>query len=231
MTSGTIQSPAKGQPMTAQWGTDVACRLNALGSFATPGTLFSEGAGGAGTTPLPKNLRDRKTKPQPVELHPWKVFGLTMGDPDTEDTPEENRFKIYSPLGPSAYGGCIFVGSEAIQVGGITQRTVEGEDGSYYSFDGESAITPGSGCHTLFIVIYLKESENSDSEDPEFEFAAQMVTDPDAFQQESSDVKAVYGIVPVATVHVEYGSNDMPVGIVDSQSLKNDVIYVSEYYL
>ena len=58
--SGDIQLPAKGQPMTAQWGASVATRLNALSSFGTSGMLFSDGPTGTGFAPLPANLRDRR---------------------------------------------------------------------------------------------------------------------------------------------------------------------------
>ncbi|MGN0833059.1 MAG: hypothetical protein ACI4RD_05365 [Kiritimatiellia bacterium] len=57
-----IQVPAKGQPMTAQWGADVANGLNAIRSAGQAGTLLTDGPTGTGFAPLPANRRDRQAK-------------------------------------------------------------------------------------------------------------------------------------------------------------------------
>lgn len=55
-----VQVPAKGQPMTAQWGADVADGLNAIRSAGQVGMLLADGPTGTGFAPLPANLRDRR---------------------------------------------------------------------------------------------------------------------------------------------------------------------------
>ena len=55
-----VQVPAKGQPMTAQWGADVANGLNAIRSAGQSGMLLADGPTGTGFAPLPANLRDRR---------------------------------------------------------------------------------------------------------------------------------------------------------------------------
>lgn len=57
-----VQVPAKGQPMTAQWGADVANGLNAIRSAGQAGMLLADGPTGTGFAPLPANLRDRQAK-------------------------------------------------------------------------------------------------------------------------------------------------------------------------
>ena len=58
--NGFVQVPSKGQPMTAQWGADVANGLNAIRSAGQSGMLLTDGPTGTGFAPLPANLRDRR---------------------------------------------------------------------------------------------------------------------------------------------------------------------------
>ena len=61
--NGFVQVPSKGQPMTAQWGADVANGLNSIRSAGQNGMLLTDGPTGTGFSPLPANLRDRRTTP------------------------------------------------------------------------------------------------------------------------------------------------------------------------
>lgn len=59
-----IPVPSKGLPLRATWGAQVADRVNELCAMAPAGMLAREGFGGIGAQPLPKNMRDVRSRPK-----------------------------------------------------------------------------------------------------------------------------------------------------------------------
>lgn len=72
--NGFVQVPSKGQPMTAQWGADVANGLNAIRSAGQAGMLLADGPTGTGFAPLPANMRARHgvSIPKPFDIETRK---------------------------------------------------------------------------------------------------------------------------------------------------------------
>lgn len=64
-----IPLPVKGQGLRANWGCQVAGRVNELCAMAPSGMLARDGFGGMGAQPLPVNARTRAK----LQLHPYAV--------------------------------------------------------------------------------------------------------------------------------------------------------------
>lgn len=109
-----VQVPAKGQPMTAQWGADVANGLNAIRSAGQVGMLLADGPTGTGFSPLPANRRDRKAS----QVLPW-TWMREAYDPDTGKA--RGRWTNAS----------LQVGLHTVPESSISGLE-QGEDGSYY---------------------------------------------------------------------------------------------------
>lgn len=86
-----VQVPAKGQPMTAQWGADVANGLNAIRSAGQAGMLLTDGPTGTGFSPLPANRRDRRGG---KEIQPREFALRAKVETKTEGDAKKYRLKI-----------------------------------------------------------------------------------------------------------------------------------------
>ena len=59
--TGSIQIPAKGQRITADWAAKVTRAANAVGALGSAGMLVREGGNGVGFEPLPENPKLRSS--------------------------------------------------------------------------------------------------------------------------------------------------------------------------
>ena len=198
-----VQVPSKGQPMTAQWGEDVANGLNAIRSAGQAGTLLTDGPTGTGFAPLPANLRDRRAIVA-NPLHPWKVFAVGK----SKDV--DHCFEIYVPE------GSVHVGETALEVDDLIP--VEGKS-DRYTLDCEHEISESA---VIYLAIVKEEEDpdgvSPDSEDGQPKWKARVVSTIESIE----DAKAVLAVLPIAKLSID-DSGEYAVGSVVAQYAHSSV--------
>ena len=198
-----VQVPSKGQPMTAQWGEDVANGLNAIRSAGQAGTLLTDGPTGTGFAPLPANLRDRRAIVA-NPLHPWKVFAVGK----SKDV--DHCFEIYVPE------GSVHVGETALEVDDLIP--VEGKS-DRYTLDCEHEISESA---VIYLAIVKEEEDpdgvSPDGEDGQQKWKARVVSTIESIE----DAKAVLAVLPIAKLSID-DSGEYAVGSVVAQYAHSSV--------
>lgn len=196
-----VQVPAKGQPMTAQWGADVANGLNAIRSAGQAGTLLTDGPTGTGFAPLPSNRRDRRAIVADP-LHPWKVFAVGK----SEDV--DHFFEIYIP------DGSIVIGAKEVKVDGIEVT----ETPKRFTFACETDIGERS---TLHLVVYRDKEDESDKDEKNYK--AVLAVNIEEYECDES----VRAIIPIAELAVVAG-DEYDKGKVVSQ-IEKEAIRIEDF--
>ena len=198
-----VQVPSKGQPMTAQWGEDVANGLNAIRSAGQAGTHLTDGPTGTGFAPLPANLRDRRAIVA-NPLHPWKVFAVGK----SKDV--DHCFEIYVPE------GSVHVGETALEVDDL--MPVEGKS-DRYTLDCEHEISESA---VIYLAIVKEEEDpdgvSPDGEDGQQKWKARVVSTIESIE----DAKAVLAVLPIAKLSID-DSGEYAVGSVVAQYAHSSV--------
>lgn len=194
--NGFVQVPSKGQPMTAQWGADVANGLNAIRSAGQAGTLLTDGPTGTGFAPLPANLRDRRAIVADP-LHPWKVFAVGK----SKDV--DHFFEIYIP------DGSIVIGAKEVKVDGIKET----ETPKRFTFACETDVGERS---TLHLVVYRDKEGESDKDAKNYK--AILAVNIKEYENDES----VRATIPIAELAVVKG-DEYDKGKVVSQIEKEEI--------
>ena len=195
-----IHVPSKGQPMTAQWGADVANGLNSIRSAGQNGMLLTDGPTGTGFANLPANLRDRRQ--YSAVLHPWKVFA------GAENEERTWLFEVYVPAGSLSIDGSIFSSDE---ISGLTP--VSGKTG-FFTADCLDGVSPEEPTD-FFLLVYQKKSE---SEEEEFdEPSAEICLDTSSAEDFDPETDKLVAFLPIASVTVHEDDDGNRTGKINLQ--------------